>query len=410
MSESTDPRVAIEQGDVATRAAAARDLARQGSWEDVALLVDKAKNDTSPSVRLYTAAAAADIVCRMRGAGGRPRLTRDQCDQLQNWVKTFDPGINPSLLMLLSAVADQASIDRVGRMLKDPRNGVRAGAATALRRMALSAASVGDTLLGPAIEKMLANRKLPEDAVVELVRLVGEAGWSALEPELRAAGGRVAGPAADEALARLAARRDPSAWEGVWVSDGVDVFEPVEEPKVDSWLVISGAEAWDADGRLGTLTLRDGGGSIDARPFRMVFAPRVGEAGQFPALQHDGRTWYRQDAKGLVSVTDEIIDALAAEPARALAGWLGAVEGVLAQRARALALWRAGAWATAREILESLIAEKKPKADTYWYLARIRAAEGDKGGALQAIEEFLDKAGKRARWRKEAEEFRDSLA
>src|SRR5690606_32336998 len=126
--------------------------------------------DASPSVRLYTAAAAADIVCRMRGVNGRARLTRQQRELLQTWVKTFDPGINPSLLMLLSAVADQSAVDRLGRMLKDPRNGVRAGAATALRRMSLSVAAADDMLVPMAVDKLLASRKLPADAVLDLVK------------------------------------------------------------------------------------------------------------------------------------------------------------------------------------------------------------------------------------------------
>ena len=52
MGETEDPRAALGAKDVRTRAAAARDLARQGSWGDLEALVDVALGDKSTSVRL----------------------------------------------------------------------------------------------------------------------------------------------------------------------------------------------------------------------------------------------------------------------------------------------------------------------------------------------------------------------
>ena len=60
MGETEDPRQALSSKDVAIRAAATRDLARCGGWDDVVSLVQHAKEDKSSAVRLYAAASAAD--------------------------------------------------------------------------------------------------------------------------------------------------------------------------------------------------------------------------------------------------------------------------------------------------------------------------------------------------------------
>lgn len=408
---AADPRVALRQGDVAERAAAARELAQAGTWEDLSELVTLAKEDNSPSVRLYTAAAAADIVCRMRSHG--PALTSEQRTLVSDWVKTFDPGHNPSLLMMLSAVADGPTVDRLGRMLKDPRNGVRAGAAAALRRMALSAVSVDDTRIPMAVDKLLAQvRRLPGDAVLELVRLVGEAGWAELEDALGPASGagRLHGPAAEEALERLRARREPSTWEGLWLADGGDVLEPVPERTIASWLAVVDGVAVDASGELGPIELREGRGALRRRPVRLIFTPRVGESGIFRALQSEGTTWYLAEGKELLDAVETLVHDVPQGVARGMFRWLEGLEGVQAQRARALALWRAGDLAGAAALLTEQVEQKKPKADLFWFLARVRADQGDRAGAVAALDAFLERAGKRARFRKEAETLRAELA
>src|SRR5688500_13732973 len=140
MTESTDPREALKSADVAVRAAAARELAANGKFGDVELLVELAKSDKSPSVRLYAAAAAADIATRSEpGPAQRMRLVE--------LFRTFDPGHNPSLLMVLAAVPDLAGVERLGRLMRDPRSDVRSGAITALRRMSTR----------PGSEKLLAG-------------------------------------------------------------------------------------------------------------------------------------------------------------------------------------------------------------------------------------------------------------
>src|SRR5262245_47136144 len=99
MGETGDPRAALESDDVAVRAAGVRDLGAQGVLDDALALVDLAIQDRSPSVRLYAAAAAAEIVMRSS-------LDPDDQRQILDRLKAFDPGFNPALLMVLAATPD----------------------------------------------------------------------------------------------------------------------------------------------------------------------------------------------------------------------------------------------------------------------------------------------------------------
>lgn len=407
MSDTVDPRAALRDGDVAGRASAARMLARGGGWPDLEELVRLAKEDPSASVRLYAAGAAADIALRARRAG---ELGRDREAQVLDWVRAFDPDVNPSLLMLLSAVASGPALDRLGRMLRDPRNGVRAGAATALRRAALSAAS-DDARLAEAAGALLGNRKTPPDALLELVKIVGEAGWDEHADAVRdaSAAGRLHAPAAEEALQRLAARRDPQTWEGLWLGDGADVYETAEERAVEDWLAVVDGRVWGRRDALGELKLTGVRGRVGDLRLRVVWAPRAGAPEASPALQGDGRTWFRADAKMLVGCVEELAEELSAPAAAAALRELEPVEGVQAQRARAVLAWRAGDPDRASELLEALLDAPKPRADLYWYLARVRVEQGRAGEAREALDRFLDQAGRRARHRKEAEALRAEL-
>ena len=74
-----------------------------------------------------------------------------------------------------------------------------------------------------------------------------------------------------------------------------------------------------------------------------------------------------------------------------------------AQRAKALVLWRTGAADDARALLEQLTAHKRPRNDLFWFLGAICAEQGDTKAAKAALTRFLDKAGKKAAYRGEAE-------
>ena len=410
MSQSEDPRAALKSGDVTTRAAAARDLARAGSWDDLSVLVHMAKSDKSPSVRLYTAAAACDIAARFRGAAGQTRMTPQQAVEVQDWLKSFDPIANPSLLMMLSAVADASSIKRLGRMLRDPRSGVRTGAATALRRMAVSAAALGDDALAEAVRGWLNGKKLTADATLELLKLASEVGWTGLDDALRlvAGAGRPHGPAYEEYLRRKVARGTLETWEGLWCADGADALCAPTEDAVTDWIAIWDNVAFRRGGPQVAVEL-DAEARIGGEPFRFIWTDRVGESTEiWPAIQGRGVTYYRVEGKALVP----IVDTLGAElgPAGvAVAGWLEAVDGALATRARAIALWSAGELDGSLEILGTLISHKRPRNDLFYWLARVQADRGDKSAARKAIDTFMEKAGKKSALRSAGEALREQL-
>ena len=410
MSQGADPRTALKSKDVTVRAAAARELARNGTWEDLSTLVEMAKSDKSPSVRLYTAAAASDITARFRGAAGQERMTPQQATEVQDWVKGIDPIVNPSLLMMLSAVADAASIKRLGRMLRDPRGGVRAGAATALRRMAVSAAAVGDTQLPEAVRGWFESKKLTPDVTLELLKLSGEVGWTGLEDLLRraSAAGRPHGPAYDEVQARKVARTDPQTWEGLWCSDGADALCAPIEGRLDSWIAIHDGQVYPSGGPSQSFEL-DGETGVAGQRYRLIWTDRVGEgADRVPAIQSGGVTYYRVEDKALVKAVDVLTSGLG--PAGPwVAEWLVEVDGSLATRARAIALWAGGALTESLDILTTQTGHKRPRADLFYWLARVQLDLGEKAKAREAVLHYLEKAGKKADLRSAGEALRDEL-
>jgi hypothetical protein len=239
------------------------------------------------------------------------------------------------------------------------------------------------------------------------VRLVGEAGWASLTQAVRnaATGGRPHAAAVDEALQRLERRQVAAAWSGVWVDEGLDVLE-VGEPRERAWIAIDEGR-WTQKGRGAAFTVGGGTGRVGKSAVRMVWAPRVGaHEGRVAALQRDGRTWWRMEGKDLVGFVDDWLprftDADAPVLAR-VAAWREAVEGTLATRARAIVAWRSGDPAAAVKLLEELAAHKKPRPDVYYWLGRAYADAKKKKQAKDALGQFLDKAGKKADFRKEAE-------
>jgi hypothetical protein len=414
--ETDDPRAALEATDVTTRSAAARDLALVGTWTDLAELVRHASEDKSAAVRLYAASAAADIVARHRGAAGQAALDDAQRAQVHAWVRAIDPGTNPGLLMMLSAVPDEASIERLGRMLRDPRNGVRAGAAMAIRRMALSGAAIRFDALKSAFDAWLASGKLPLDATLELIKLIGELGWRGFEQKLRPlnALGKLHAAAIEEVGARLKLRDDPAAWEGVWITEGLDVLEiPGAKAPPRDWIAIRDGVWARPGGEEARIEYDHGLATVDGEPVRMIWAPRVGQPDvRVAAVQRAGRTFWKAEGKDLAGMVDEWFDRFVPEDRAtmaAIARWLATVDGTLATRARAIVAWKSGATADAIAILEELAGHKKPRPDVYYWLGVVYAEAGRKADAKAALDGFIDKAAKKAEFRKEAEELRAKL-
>lgn len=425
--ETKDPREALKSADIAQRAAGARDLAHVGTWEDVEDLVRLAMGDKSPAVRLYTAAAAGDILARHRGAAGQKALTAVQKEAVHAWVRGVDPERNNGILMLLSAVADKAAIDRLGRNLtKSADSAVRIGAATALRRMAVSGGPFDEAHLIESAKKWLTGKVHPE-VPIEVGKLVGECGWPGFDDLLRtlAGGTKAAIGTADVARKQLDARATPAGWEGIYESDGRDVFE-VRDTAPPTWVAIVDGTWWSIEatpkGKKKPATepkrasvpiaFAGYGGAVGKEPVRMVFAPKVGEPDlRAPAVQHGGVTYWKQEGKALAEWVEAHIDEVdGCEPLMiGLARWLDGQESAAAQRARAVLTWKGGDAACARRILEDQIATKKPRVDVYLVLAKVCLELGDKKSAKKALDEFLEKAAKKAPERTEAEALRKTL-
>jgi hypothetical protein len=397
-----DPHGSLADKQIAVRAAAARQLARTGTFDDVEGLIGIAVDDKSPSVRLYAAAAAVAILMRGRSVYGGTPWSPAQRDRVLSAVAATDPARTPSLLLCYAAFPEPEVIKRLVRMLRDPRYGVRAGAAAALRRMALSGAATldptADTNLREWVGEALDHKKLPNDAAIELIHLVGEAGWDVLLPRVRKVAARApqASEAAEQASARCAARDDPDAWRGVWLDEGRDVLDEKDPSESDDrdWFALGGALSPEG-GRLST----------HGRVFRRIWAPRPADEGRHAAIQADGRTWWRLEGKRLVEFVVSMDTALveAEVDVDLVSRFLEAEEGAAAVRARALVLARYGRGEAALNVLEKPLSAKKPRNDLHFIEGLARAAMGDAAGAKQAWTRYLDKAKKNDPWREEAE-------
>ena len=397
MADEADPREALGDKDVTTRAAAVRAVARSGGVSDLPRLLELARTDKSPSVRLYAAAGAADVaMAHAEELGSNGGIT---ADDLVREATGGDPGHNPSLLMVLAAVPTAAVLTRLGRILRDPRYDVRAGAATTLRRMAMSAGHLArmgrqglQAVLEPAITGWLAEGRHPPDAVAEMVRITGEADLAYLEGAIQKAGARHA-EGIDLALQRLRSRTDPSTWAGLWASWGGDVLEPATDDPT-AWKVIASGE------------------DALASEARMVWVARAGADEPVRAIQVGGLGYWEVSDEELVKTATDLLGPLEPDAAGCayVAGRLEAIEGISARRLRARLLWRAGRAADAQPILQDLTSGKKPKGEDLWVLAHVASELGDAKAAKAAITGALAAAPRKAPWRDDAEALQRTLS
>ncbi|MCB9680879.1 MAG: hypothetical protein H6733_05345 [Alphaproteobacteria bacterium] len=404
--ETEDPRAALEDKSIARRAAGARDLMRWGSWADMELLVDKGWKDPSMPVRLYAAAAAADIACRRRGAWGQESLDELQQAQLLKWAFAGDPGVNPSMLMLVGAVQTEGALARLARIVRDPRSDVRLGVVTALRRMVLSAVADRALVTGH-VASWLADDRLQDDTRAELIKIIGEAGLPALRQAVLSARqrGDAMAEVADQALDRLDARGRPETWSGAWVTDGLDVFELALAPRADG-IAVSTPTVWAVPGAHVPLALHDGGATLGGEPAAIVWATPLGTAVPRKALHEGGRTWWSVPADEVAEFVEARWSQLAAmdpEAVAALRAWIDTQEGPSAQRAGAIACWLAGEHAEARTRLDAMLDRKRPRIDLFWWRGRVLADLGQAADARDDLATFLDKTKGDAPFRAEAE-------
>ena len=391
MPETEDPRTALGSKDVTERAAAARDLGKIGTFDDAMQLIALAKGDKSPSVQLHAAGAAGDILFRTELDAARRKAVIDE-------VKAFDPARNPSLLMALGAVVDDDGIGRLGRLLRDPRSGVRMGAMAALKRM--STLPQAADRLPDAVRRWLLDGRHPPDAIADLVRLTVEAGWPGMDEAIAASAskGRAAAIAVQEALDWMAARSDPSTWVGVWAAIG--------EARITDWLYLEQGTVWGPSGELGALTVTDGVGQIAGGP--TLFRVRTGrptDDAPSEALRIDERMLYHLPAREIVKRFEALQPMITGceRAALGVARELSPLEGVAAVRARAASLWRGGALADASSVLEGIIAnEARPKPDVLWMLGNVQLASGDRDAARESLKACIA-AQKKSPYRDQAE-------
>lgn len=404
--ETSDPRAAFAGGDVTTRSAAARDLALCGTLDDLATLIEHAQTDKSSAVRLYSAAAAADIVSRYR-SGGLPAEVRTHIEEK---VGRADPARNPSLLMLLSPFPERGVIARLARMLRDPRTEVRAGAAVALRRMALSSEALEMPLIEALVGDVL-KRKLTPDATFEIVKLAGELGWTHLDDLIRGQSGQSEqlNQAVDECFERNRARKDVSTYSGYWVDQGLDV-QQAGVPEPAGFLAIVDGVISGPTGRVGEVEPGvEGRVVIDGEPARLLWAAPPGLFHERVAvLQTASRAWWRQEGAALQTLLDGGAE-LPPAAFRAMVGDLEALEGAAGVRARLIASFGSGDLEEARAVIEQLTGRKKPRNDLWFWKAAIYAAAGEERVARTALATFLAKAKKKAPLRPRAEALAESL-
>jgi hypothetical protein len=400
MPETDDPRKALSSDDVAVRTAGARDLGQSGTFEDAVVLLGMAKGDRSPSVRLCAAAAAAEIVLRVSLA---PEQRKVVLEQFHN----FDPANNTSLPLVLAGVPDPEGIERLGRLMRDPRSDVRSGASKALQRMSQNPAAV--PLLAACVRDWLMAGKHPVDAVAELVRLSSEAGFPGMDEALPVAArkGRAAALAVQEALDWIVARRDPNSWVGLWLKLG-------EKDEVLDWLWLEKGRVWGPQGPLGPLAVGDGVARADGIPeISRLRLGRAGDDGLIEALRVGDHTLWRHAGRALVKLIDELEDTVfrtCTEAALGVARELAPLEGTSAIRARAIALWRGGALREAEQVLDAAVAgEKRIKPEVQWLIANVKLGLGDLDTARDSLKSCLKTAPKKATWRSEAEALLGSL-
>ena len=399
--ETPDPIAALKSKDIHTRAAGARDLSREGTPADIPLLVQLAREDRSPAVRLCTAGAAADILSRYRSGPRAAELSPETREELFTLFRGIDPAINAGLFSMLACIELPKAIERLAAGLRDPRGGVRVGAAIGLQRLAASMAHAFDPDLEARIITLLGDDRLPPDALAEVARVSAAVGYQGAATAM----GRIdlpgaAGDVVTDAIATL--DRISGAITGAWYSDGRDVGEVNPSPSHPPALLVvteAGGAVIEEGGRFRILK--------KLGQHRRMFVRKVGEDKPGRVLQTPGRTWYKGGDDQVMEAIGRALDGFtlpwgAAEPlgpewvsvAEAIVPGLPE-EGTVGRIAAAMLHAAAGQPAQARADLEAAVGQKKCPAEAWFFLGEALAAAGEEAAARGAWETAIKRAKKK---------------
>lgn len=403
-----DPLDTLNTGDIHARADVGRQLSKTGTPEQVPRLLEAARSDPSPGVRLYAICAAADILSRYRVGAARERLDTRGREAILGQLKGIDPAFNAGVFSVMACLGLPGAARRILVGLRDPRLDVRTGATVGAWRYFASAAALGDDELRAEVVGLLDDPRVRPDALARLARLCARCGWQESRPALERARSREdqVAEAAAQALLWLDQAALPGAWTGAYVSDGVDASEVSATPGERQVRVyVGGAAAWLRPGgvsagrwaRVGEGALQHDDGAPE-RARRMVL-PWPGTERDVPALQFGGRTWYLAAGGDLAEPLEPALDAPGWEalPATVVDALLEALEeGSAGRRAAARVELRVGRTAAAAERLEALIGGKRPTPDLWFWLGEARAALQQPEAARAAWAEFVERGPKRS--------------
>ncbi len=388
MSETPDPIAALSAKDLATRAAAARDLSATGTPEHLPLLLQRAVSDPSPGVRLGTAAAAADILSRFRVGARAAEIPDETRTALWASIKATEPGVNPGIFQVCGSLGVPDATSRIFGAMRDPRADVRLGACVGLWRLCASAAVNGDAALEARVVALFDDSRVRSDTQAEIARVCSVVGYGTALDRVRSLaenGLRVVASVAAEAQQRL---EWPGGLAGVWADLGLDAGAVDAAATPGAIIALTGSD----------VMVRATDEKVDKRPLtvapRRLWMKRPGATEATWALQIDRVTYWAADADEIVTFGDRLVAAEAFDLFALVDPLLPASAG--SARLRGAAKLRTGDYAGALEYLTAAVDMKKVPADTWWYLADTLHRLGRDDEARPNLEKFLAKASKRA--------------